>query len=372
MFKSTLLVLSVCLLLNPFNYSKAQDGISGPPLDEIWTALIEHAGITNSEISEVSPSFPSKNISHNSIEKWLNAKPNEAEKVYMLFQTHDVNPSRIQLGLKDFSLTVGQVVPHWQNALDTYGDITDVSNALPHLPNPNSYCDVTGYLKDVDKRESWRSEFGYGSNANELTIESEAPDANLLFDENEYPCLAKYYVAIDKWVYNYPKEYEKLMNACSCGGNEEPIVMHVMPDSLKQPWESPLERIRKAKEQEEAGQQLLSDSNEPIYVPESNPFMLLESSDSDLSQLNIEELINQEGGQAFRDYLFEHLNQEGFEFVIQSSTAWYMQNNQAVYEKIRHASDANETFFVRLSDGSIKVKLIDNDEFVSIFNSQVK
>jgi hypothetical protein len=361
------LLLVACLVFNPFNYSLAQDGISGPPLDEIWTALIEHAGITNSEVSKASPSFPSKNISHNAIENWLNSKPNEAEKVYLLFQSHDVNPSRIQLGLKDFTPTVGQVVPHWQNAIDTYGDVTGVSHELPHLPNPNSFCDLSGYLKDVDKRESWRAEYGFGANANEILDDSKAPNANLLFDENEYPCLAQYYIAIDKWVYDYPKEYEKLMNACDCGGSE-PIVMHVMPDSIKQPWESPMVRIAMADAQEESNNQP-ADEPVSIPVPTSNPFVLLVAVDSDMDIMKIEEIINQEGGQAFRDYLFEHLTEEHFELTIRSSTVWYMNNDRPLFEKIKQASNANDGFFIGLTDGSIKIDSIEDEAFLSLFNN---
>lgn len=366
-----IIVIGLCILLNPLIDAQAQKDVQQPPLDDIWAAMIEHSGISNSEISVASPSFPSKNLSHISVENWLKTSPNEVENFYLLFQKHDVYPSRIQLGLNELAPTVGHIVPHWQNALDAFKDISGISKALPHLPNPNSYCDATGYLRDVDKRESWRSEYGYGANANELLDESKSPDANLLFDENEYPCLAKYYLAIDKWAYDFPKEYEKLMNACDCGGNDEPIVMHAMPDSIKQPWESPLERIRKAKEQE-SGPQLQSDKSELVYVPKSNPFKLLEAIDSDLNQLKIDEIIASEGGQAFRDYLYDHLTQEDFEFVIQSSTAWYMKNDQQAFDRIRLAATANEDFFISLSDDSLSIESVDDEKFVSIFNSQVK
>ena len=365
-----IIVLGLSLLFNPIIRAQAQNEVNQPPLDEIWSSMIEFSGMSEVEIKKECPNFPINEAKIKDVDSWINSNQSETEKMMALFANHDVHPSRIQLGLNDLAPTLGQLVPHWQNALNSYGDVSKVIVALPHLPNPHDFCEVVGYLKDVEKRESWRGEYGYGSDANELLDESEAPDANLLFDVNEYPCLAQYYLAIDKWVYDYPKEYEKLMNACDCGGNE-PIVMHVMPDSLKQPWESPLERIRKAKEQE-AEIQLQSDKNELVFVPKSNPFKLLEAIDSDLNQLKIEEIIATEGGQAFRDYLFDHLTQVNFEFVIQSSTVWYMQNDQQAFDIIRQSAATNEDFFVGLSEGSTSIESVDDEKFVSIFNSQVK
>jgi hypothetical protein len=341
-----------------------------PPLYVIWNSLIEHASINEAEVASSSPNYPHAINDDSKLKNWIDSHPIEVESFMGLFEKHEITPSRIQLGIGVRKATYADVVPHWPNALSAYGSKSEIVKQLPHMPAPEAYCPAEDYLKDQQKFNSWRGD--YTLDVGDNFDADKAPDLNELFDAAIYPCLAQYNTAIDKWVYDYPKEYETLMNDCNCGGSDEPIVMHVMPDSIKQPWESPLERIRIAKEQQEAGQYLISDVSELVYVPESNPFALLESIDEDLNQQKIEEIIAEQGGQAFRDYLYNHLTAEYFELVIQSSTVWYMHNDQQVYEKIKQASGANEEYLIGLSDGSIKVNSVDDKKFVSIFKGQIK
>ena len=364
-------MLSLMVVLSCHTISFGQQAVE-PPLYVIWSSLIEHASINEAEVASSSPNYPYAVNDDSKLKKWIDSHPSEVESFVELFEKHEVNPSRIQLGIGVRKATYADVVPYWPNALSAYGSKSEIVKQLPHMPDPEAYCAAEDYFKDQQKFNSWRGDFGYGADVGDKFDTEKAPDLNELFDAAIYPCLGQYNTAIDKWVYDYPKEYEKLMNHCNCGGSDEPIVMRVMPDSIKQPWESPLERMRIAKEQQEAVQHLISDVNDLVYVPESNPFALLESMHEDLNQQKIEEILTEEGGQAFWDYLYNHLIEEHFDFVIQSSTVWYMQNDQPVYEKIKQGSGANNEYFIGLLDGSIKVNSVDDKKFVSIFKGQTK
>jgi len=125
-----------------------------PALNVVWSSLIEHASINESEILSSVPHYPSADVDDNKLKNWIASYPSEVESFMGLFAKHDVIPSRIQLGIGVRKATYADVVPHWPNALSTYGSKTEILKQLPHMPKPEGYRAAEDYLTDQEKLSS--------------------------------------------------------------------------------------------------------------------------------------------------------------------------------------------------------------------------
>ncbi|MCF8278033.1 MAG: hypothetical protein K9J17_14970 [Flavobacteriales bacterium] len=366
--------LLVLLLFYTFHTtSEAQTRVSSqseePSLDVIWTSLLDYAGISESELLSEFPSFPIRGKQVTGIGTWLQKNRNESENLLALLEKHKITPSRIQLGLGERALRYTDVVPYWSNAFGAYGSEAEIRKQLIHMPDPKDYCEVGAYSADMKKFESWRDEFGFGPGANERIVIEKAPDPQSLYDEDIYPCIGKYYVAIEKWIWEYPKEYHTMMAACNCS-DVNWVDMPVMPDSLRQPYLTPKERIASAIP---VGFDPGSDdhaSTETItIVTSNNPIDVLSKVNSKLIRSDLETTLMSSGDQAFGDALVEIVANEGeFWFIYHSSLIWYFEHDRRLFDLLspietKHGYDLSGM----LIRGNASITTVDDNELIAKF-----
>ncbi|MBL4586569.1 MAG: hypothetical protein JKX84_05890, partial [Flavobacteriales bacterium] len=136
-------------------------------LDKMWSSLVVHAGLSQSDLSKDCPHFPIQNKSVVGVEKWINSYPSEANNFINVLENRDIHVSKTQLGIPENDKSTGEFVPHWQNALNAFGGESGLKRELPNMPAPSDFCNTAGYANDAVTRNKWRSEFGYGSDAND-------------------------------------------------------------------------------------------------------------------------------------------------------------------------------------------------------------
>lgn len=364
----------VWLLFSSFYYvSDAQTRTSvqseEPSLDVIWTSLLDHAGISETELLSEFPSFPMKGKQIVGMEAWLQNNRSASESLLAMFERHNITPSRIQLGLGERTTSYKDVVPYWSNAFGAYGSEAEIKKQLTHMPDPKDYCAIDAYSADMRKFESWRDEFGFGPDANEKIVIENAPHPNSLFDEDIYPCIGRYYVAIEKWIWEYPKEYHKMMAACNCS-DVNWMDMPVMPDSLRQPYLTPKERAAAAiTDGFDPGSDDHQSTDAITLVSASNPLDVLNQVNSKLSRADLEAALRNSGGQAFGDILVEIVaNQEEFWFVYHSSLIWYFEHDKRLFDLLAPVEEKyGYDLSVRLSEGNLSFTKVDDDELIAKF-----
>ena len=270
-----------------------------PPLHIVWNSLTEFASIESSQIAISSPHYPSASKDDSKFRSWIAEYPDEVDRVLGLFEQNGVVPSRVQLGIGERQAVYADVVPYWPNALSAFGTAMEITKQLPHMPAPKDYCSVAGYVADQEKLNSWRGS-AYQKDKGGALDTANAPDPNDLFNTEVYPCLAQYYNAVDRWVYEYPEEYFKLMDACDCGEGDGPEVRMIMPDSLRPAYVPVMERVR---EQEEVSNE--EDSYfERVDVPkgllaQESPLVLVGNTHPELDIAAAEEMLRSCGVETF-------------------------------------------------------------------------
>ena len=362
--KHTLIPLLMGVLFTFTGYSQE----SVPDLDLIWTITLRDAGIKPAELKDKIPSFPYSDSGVEDVKTWLTANSGDTETILGIFESHDFVPSRIQLGLGETPANYRSLLSPWDNALNTYGSVEQALVALPHMPIPSDYCSVSGYELDWKKEGKWRDDQGYGPEADAKLNTENSTDVNDLLNESIFPCLGQYFAAMDYWVYEYPLEYVKLQTECGCGADPDYSTIIILPDSVKPPYVSPMERFAQVPVNENA-----VGEDEMVYLPMSgeHPIAVLKATDDDLDLQHLEEILAMaDGGSKFWDYLKEHTTTHGFPIVLTSTVAYYKKAESSYYNTLKSSANEGEDFFSQLESGELKIVPVSNEEFINLFQTE--
>ena len=341
-------------------------GNTSPSIPEVWTSLISYTKITPAELGKACPHFPADG-NESDFRSWFNSHPEEPNAFIEMLESRDMGVSRIQLGLGEQKQTFESLLSSsWGNAVRTYGSREAARKALPNIPDPSEYCAVEKYAQDINSYTFWRNDVGYDAEANEKLDLNLAPDPNDLFDEAKYPCLAKYYAAIDYWSYEYQAEYQKLMADCGCGGDNENAPM-VMPDSIRPPYVSPMERMKLAEIEQSVTDAEDSSEKQSIMLTVNNPLRIAAEVNESINADFVEKLVESDGFQATFDYLAKSLTTNQASMLLESYSLWVFTKKRPLFSELRKKASNSSDYLLKLEQGNIGFVEVKEETFISTF-----